>query len=50
MAAVVLGEFAQPGATAPGRLAALFFTAIPENLGYRQLRNLQLLATYFVVR
>ncbi len=48
MAAVVIREFAQPGATAPGRLAALFLTAVPENVGYRQLRNLQLVARYFV--
>jgi cellulose synthase/poly-beta-1,6-N-acetylglucosamine synthase-like glycosyltransferase len=48
MAAVVLRELAQPGATAPGRFAMLFFTAVPENLGYRQWRNLQLVARYFV--
>jgi len=48
MAAVMLREFSQPGATAPGRLATLFLAAVPENLGYRQLRNLQLVARYFV--
>ncbi|MEO8371287.1 MAG: glycosyltransferase [Candidatus Solibacter sp.] len=48
MAAVVLHEFTQPGATSPGRLAALFLSAVPENLGYRQLRNLQLVARYLV--
>jgi hypothetical protein len=48
MAAGVLREFVQPGATAPGTLAMLFFTVVPENLGYRQLRNLQLVARYFV--
>jgi hypothetical protein len=48
MAAVVLREFAQPGATSPGRLVTLFLTAVPESLGYRQLRNLQLVTRYFV--
>ena len=48
MAATVLREFTQPGATAPVRLATLFLTSVPENLGYRQLRSLHLVARYFV--
>jgi hypothetical protein len=32
---------------APGSVAALCLTAIPENLGYRQVRNLWLMAGYF---
>jgi hypothetical protein len=32
---------------AAGSLAALCLTAIPENLGYRQVRNLWLMAGYF---
>ena len=30
----------------PRLLAALFFTAIPENLGFRQLRNVWLIASF----
>lgn len=44
MAAVVLRELSEPRGTEPSVLASLFFTAIPENLGYRQLRNLWLIA------
>jgi hypothetical protein len=47
MAAVVLRELAEPSGMAPGRLAALFLTAIPENFGYRQIRNLWLIAGFF---
>jgi hypothetical protein len=47
MAAVVLRELAEPSGMAPGALAALCLTAIPENLGYRQVRNLWLIAGYF---
>ena len=44
MATVVLRELAEPSGMAPSELAALFFCAIPENLGYRQFRNLWLCA------
>jgi hypothetical protein len=47
IAAVVLRELAEPSGMAPGTLAALCLTAIPENLGYRQVRNLWLIAGYF---
>jgi cellulose synthase/poly-beta-1,6-N-acetylglucosamine synthase-like glycosyltransferase len=47
MAAVVLRELADSSAMAPASLAALFLTAIPENLGYRQIRNLWLVTGYF---
>jgi hypothetical protein len=47
MAAVVLRELAGPGGMVPGRLAALFLCAIPENLGYRQIRNFWLIAGFF---
>jgi hypothetical protein len=47
MAAVVLRELAEPSGMAPGSVAALCLTAIPENLGYRQVRNLWLMAGYF---
>jgi hypothetical protein len=43
MAAVSLRELADPSGSDPALLARLFFAAIPENLGYRQLRNLWLL-------
>lgn len=46
-AAVVLREMSQPGAHEPRYQARLFLTAIPENLGYRQIRNLWLLAAFF---
>ena len=39
MAAVVLRDLAQPARTDPDRLRAMFLAAIPENLGYRQLRT-----------
>jgi hypothetical protein len=47
MAAVALRELAEQDGSDPGRLAGSFFAAIPENLGYRQLRNLWLIAGYF---
>jgi len=47
MAAVVLHELGEPSGMAPAPLAALFLTAIPENLGYRQIRNLWLIAGFF---
>jgi hypothetical protein len=47
MAAVVLSELAEPSGMAPGALATLFLAAIPENLGYRQIRNFWLIAGYF---
>jgi hypothetical protein len=43
MAAVVLRELAAFRGGDPGLLVSLFFAAIPENLGYRQLRNLWLI-------
>ena len=46
MAAVVLRELAEPNSPDDRRLTALFFAAIPENLGYRQLRNLWLIAGF----
>jgi hypothetical protein len=46
MAAVVLREFAEPNSPGDRRVAALFFAAIPENLGYRQLQNLWLIAGF----
>jgi hypothetical protein len=47
MAAVVLRELAEPSGIAPGHLAILFLAAIPENLGYRQIRNLWMIAGFF---
>ena len=47
VAAVVLRELAEPSGMAPGAIAALCLTAIPENLGYRQVRNLWLIAGFF---
>jgi cellulose synthase/poly-beta-1,6-N-acetylglucosamine synthase-like glycosyltransferase len=46
MAAVVLRELAEPNSPDDRRMAAMFFAAIPENLGYRQLRNLWLIAGF----
>jgi len=45
MAAVVLREVAAPNSD-ERPMTALFFAAIPENLGYRQLRNLRLIAGF----
>jgi cellulose synthase/poly-beta-1,6-N-acetylglucosamine synthase-like glycosyltransferase len=47
LGAVVLREVAQPARPAPAQIASLFLAAIPENLGYRQLRNLWLIADSF---
>jgi hypothetical protein len=47
MTAVLLREVAAPEGSDPGQLARLFFAAIPENLGYRQLRNFWLIAGLF---
>ena len=47
MAAVVLRELALVRGSGPAELRRLFFAAIPENLGYRQVRNLWLIADYF---
>ena len=46
MAAVVLRELAEFRGGEPGLLVSLFFAAIPENLGYRQLRNLWLIQSF----
>ena len=46
IAAVALREMADPEAREPRYLIRLFLTAIPENLGYRQLRNLRLVAGF----
>jgi cellulose synthase/poly-beta-1,6-N-acetylglucosamine synthase-like glycosyltransferase len=46
MAAVVLREFAEPASPDERRMAALFFAAIPENLGYSQTRNLWLITAF----
>ena len=46
MAAVVLRELAEPNIPDERRMAALFFAAIPENLGYRWLRNLWLIVGF----
>jgi Glycosyl transferase family 2 len=43
MAAVSLRELAEYHGSDPSRLARLFFAAIPENLGFQQLKNLWLL-------
>jgi hypothetical protein len=47
MAAVVLGELVEPGATDPARVVGLFFASIAENLGYRQVRNVWMAAGLF---
>jgi hypothetical protein len=47
MGAVVLRELAEHDGSDPGRLAGSFFAAIPENLGYRQLRNVWLIEGFF---
>jgi len=44
MAVVILREMAEPSGLAPVEVAALFLSAIPENLGYRQVRHLYLCA------
>jgi hypothetical protein len=47
LGAVVLREVAQAAGSKPAQTASLFLAAIPENLGYRQLRNLWLIADSF---
>jgi cellulose synthase/poly-beta-1,6-N-acetylglucosamine synthase-like glycosyltransferase len=47
LGAVVLREVAQPVRPDPAQIASLFLAAIPENLGYRQLRNLWLIEDSF---
>jgi GT2 family glycosyltransferase len=47
MAAVVLRELSSFEGRDPAGLAALYLSAIPENLGYRQVRNLWLIAGFF---
>jgi cellulose synthase/poly-beta-1,6-N-acetylglucosamine synthase-like glycosyltransferase len=47
VAAVVLRELAEPSGTSPASLAALCLAAVPENLGYRQIRNLWLIGGFF---
>jgi len=47
MAAVTLRELGQFHGSDPRLLLRLFFTAIPENLGYRQVRNLGLVAGFW---
>jgi len=46
MAAVSLRELAEYRGSDPARLARLFLAAVPENLGFRQLRNLWSLALW----
>jgi hypothetical protein len=48
--AVVLRELAEYQGSDPGRLTKLFLASIPENLGYRQMRNLWLLQGFFRLR
>ncbi len=43
MAAVVLRELVEFRGSDPNRLAALFLATVPENLGYRQVRNVWLM-------
>ena len=47
MAAVVLRELAHFRGADPAQLTSLFLAAIPENLGYRQIRNLWLIGAFF---
>jgi hypothetical protein len=47
MAAPVLRELAQYRGYDPAQLTRLFLMAIPENLGYRQVRNLWLIGAFF---
>jgi cellulose synthase/poly-beta-1,6-N-acetylglucosamine synthase-like glycosyltransferase len=45
--AVVLREMSDPGRREPGYVARLFLSSVPENLGYRQWRNLWLIVGAF---
>ena len=47
MASVALQELSEYRGSDPARLTALFVSAIPENLGYRQMRNLWVLKGLF---
>ena len=47
MTAVLLEQVAWDGDAEPGEAAALFFSAIPENLGYRQWKNLWMVCALF---
>ena len=47
MTSVVLRELADFHGSDPGRLTRLFWATIPENFGYRQLRNLWLIGAKF---
>jgi hypothetical protein len=47
MTAVILRELADFRGSDPARLTRLFWAAIPENLGYRQIRNLWLIRGFF---
>lgn len=46
MGAVVLWELSQYRGSDPKQLTRLFLAGIPENLGYRQMRNLWLIAAF----
>lgn len=46
MAAVILRELTEYRGSEPGQLTRLFFAAFPENLGYRQMRNLWLVGSF----
>jgi hypothetical protein len=46
MSAVVLRELADFRGSDPSRLIRLFWATIPENLGYRQVRNLWLIGGF----
>jgi hypothetical protein len=46
-AALAFRELAKMDGSDPGRLAGLFFAALVENVGYRQCRNLWLIAGFF---
>jgi cellulose synthase/poly-beta-1,6-N-acetylglucosamine synthase-like glycosyltransferase len=47
MSAVVFRELADFRGSDPSRLARLFWAAVPENVGYRQMRNLWLIGGFF---
>jgi len=47
MTAVLLERMAWEGDAEPGEVAALFFSAVAENLGYRQWRNLWMVCDLF---
>ena len=47
MATVVLRELAEYRGATPAELTSLFYAAVLENLGYRQVRNLWLVGAFF---